>query len=71
MARPLTKRDKEGELYTRPLEVETAIDSAIHQDVATLLRRAPCSKLDSPEFMPMECLVHLIREAGDAVMKRQ
>lgn len=63
MIPPLTKRNKEGNLYTRPTGILTAIDAAIQQDIATLRRRAPISKVDSPDFIPLECLVHLIRAA--------
>ena len=63
MIPPLTKKDKDGNLYTRPTGILTAIDAAIQQDIATLRRRAAISKVDSPDFVPMECLVHLIREA--------
>jgi DNA-directed RNA polymerase specialized sigma24 family protein len=63
MARPLTKKKEDGKLYVRPLEIETAIDAARLQDIATLQRRASCSRRDSPGFMPLECLVYIIREA--------
>jgi hypothetical protein len=63
MARPLTKKNKDGNLYARPPEIETAIDSALQQDIATLQRRSQCSRRDSPAFMPLECLVYIIREA--------
>jgi hypothetical protein len=63
MIPPLTKKDKDGNLYTRPTGILTAIDAAIQQDIAALRRRAPISKVDSPDFIPMECFVHLIRAA--------
>jgi hypothetical protein len=63
MIRPLTKRDKNGNFYTRPAEIRTAIGAAIQQDTATLKCRAAVWKRDSPNFMPLECLVHIIREA--------
>jgi hypothetical protein len=63
MIRPLTKKDQSGNLYTRPSEIQTAIDAAIQQDIVTLRQRAVVSKRDSPEFIPTECLVHIIREA--------
>jgi hypothetical protein len=59
MIRPLTKKDQSGNLYTRPSEIQTAIDAAIQQDIATLRQRAVVSKRDSPDFIPMECLVHI------------
>ena len=62
MARPLTKRDQQGHLYTRSPSIETAIDTAIGQDLETLMRRTalPDGCSDS---LPSECLVHLIRDA--------
>ena len=63
MIRPLKKRDQNGNLYTRPPETEQAIAAAILQDLATLRRRAAVSTRSSPDFLPSECLVYLIREA--------
>lgn len=63
MIPPLTKKNQAGNLYTRPIGIETAIDAAMQQDIAILRRRVGISKVDSPDFVPMECLVHLIREA--------
>jgi hypothetical protein len=64
MARALTKVDRRGKLYTRPGEVDTAIEVAIKQDLDTLARRAWISDPDKAEFLPMECLVHLLRDVG-------
>jgi len=44
--------------------VEATIDAAIGQDLETLTRRATIKSPQSPEFLPLECLVHLIRDAG-------
>lgn len=63
MARPLTKTDHDGHCYTRPSSVEGAIDAAIGQDLQTLTLRAAITNRVSPEFLPLECLVHLIRDA--------
>ncbi len=63
MIRPLTKKDQHGKLYTRPMEIQKAINAAMQQDMATLRQHAVVSKRDSPEFIPLECLVHIIREA--------
>lgn len=64
MIRPLTKKDQYGTPYRRPAEIEKAIDVATNQDIVTLRERAVVWKPDSPDFIPMECLVYLIREAG-------
>jgi hypothetical protein len=64
MARPLSKTKKEnGALYTRFPKIEAAINVAINQDLDTLCRRAKIRDQQSPEHLPSECLVHLIRDA--------
>jgi hypothetical protein len=63
MTRPLTKIDSNGKTYERPTEIEAAIRSAEQQDAVTASRRAAISDKSSPDFMPSECLVYLIREA--------
>ena len=64
MIRALTKKDQHGTPYRRPAEVEKAIDVATQQDIVTLRERAVVWKPDSLDFIPMECLVYIIREAG-------
>jgi hypothetical protein len=61
MARPLNKHYPDGTRYFRPLEA--AVDAALAQDVPTLCRRAAIQDRHSAEYLPPECLVHLIREA--------
>src|SRR4051794_23858626 len=56
MARPLLKN-------TRPRGIEAKVDIALTQDWARLSRRARETNPLSPDFLPSECLVHLIREA--------
>jgi hypothetical protein len=62
MARPLLKKSGKGVL-TRPPGIEAKIDAALTQDWATLSGRARVIDPQSPEFLPSECLVHLIRDA--------
>jgi len=62
MARPLEKTTN-GKLYARPPEIETATDAVLAQDLATQSRRALIRDRHDPEYLPSECLVHLIREA--------
>ena len=62
MARPLEKTTN-GKLYTRPPEIEAATDAVLAQDLATQRRRALIRDRRHPEYLPSECLVHLIREA--------
>ena len=63
MARPLTKKNQNGEHYTRPPGIEVMIDQALGQDVGILVRRARITDSRSSDFLPSECLVHLIRDA--------
>lgn len=63
MARPLTKKDQKGDLYVRPPSIEAKIDGAIGQDWVTLSKRAKINDPNAPDFLPRECLVHMIREA--------
>ena len=62
MARPLTKTRADGTLYRRPDWIEAAIDQALQEDLDNLIRRARIPKRASHGFLPLECLVHLIRE---------
>lgn len=62
MARPLQKTTN-GKPYSRPLEIEAATHAALAQDLATQRRRALIRDRHHPEYLPSECLVHLIREA--------
>lgn len=64
MARPLSKHTrKTGNLYIRPTNIEAAIDAALAQNLTTLCSWAAVQDSHSPEYLPSECLVHLIREA--------
>jgi hypothetical protein len=62
MARPLEKTTN-GKLYTRPPEIEAATDAVLVQDLAIQRRRALIRDRHDAEYLPSECLVHLIREA--------
>lgn len=62
MTRPLTKKDKDGSPYTRPPVIEKAISAAMTKDTRVLQARAHATP-ESPEHLPTECLVHLIRHA--------
>lgn len=63
MARPLNKMSEEGGFYTRRPEIESCIDAALTQSLDTVLRRAAIRNVSDPDYMPMECLLHLMREA--------
>ena len=58
MARPLLKKN-----LARPPGIERKIDIALSQDRATLSRRARETNPQSADFLPSECLIHLIRDA--------
>jgi hypothetical protein len=63
MVRPLIKKKQNGEQYTRPPGIEAKIDKALGQDVRTLATWAHITDNRSSEYLPSECLVHLIRDA--------
>jgi hypothetical protein len=63
MVRALTKTDQTGNRYTRPDVIEAAIEAAMKEDLDTLGRRAWLSDPEGSEFLPLECLVYLLREA--------
>jgi Sigma-70, region 4 len=64
MARPLAKIEpKTGAPYTRPVSIEAKIDAALIQDSATLAKRVRLTDRNITEYLPTECLVHLIRDA--------
>jgi hypothetical protein len=62
MARPLTKKTKDGTVYRRPPEVEAQIDEALRLGTADLLARLAITDRDHPAYLNSECLVHLVRE---------
>jgi Sigma-70, region 4 len=63
MARPLTKKAKDGNLYVRPRAIEAKIDGALGQDWSVLAQRAKQNDRQAADFLPNEALLHLAREA--------
>jgi hypothetical protein len=63
MVRSLTKHTGDGDRYTRPAAIEAAIDAALALDWLALHKRALVSDRRSSDYLPSECLVHLIRKA--------
>jgi hypothetical protein len=63
MARQLNKIKGTGDFYTRPPEIEASIDEALSQDLEMVLQRANIRSPKKPGYMPLECLLHLAREA--------
>jgi len=71
MARPLTKKKKTGESYTRPDRIEARIDAVLALGIPQLRQLLQVTDRKSPDYLPSECLVHLIRDAiqrGDLKM---
>lgn len=63
MAQPLEKTRQDGTLYHRPKNIEAAIDAALAQDLTTQCERALIRDYGSADYLPSECLLHLIRNA--------
>ncbi len=63
MADPLTKKTQNGCLYTRPAHIEAVIDEASVLELDDLADRAQITNRQSPRFLPLECLVYLVRKA--------
>jgi hypothetical protein len=63
MARPLARKNEKGELYVRPPGIDAKIDVALGQDPDTMAKRALSNNPRFPDYLPSECLVHLIRDA--------
>lgn len=63
MARPLTRKDKQGQLYTRPPNIESEIDSASSLTITELRAKLASTEKSSPGYLQSEVLVSLVREA--------
>jgi DNA-directed RNA polymerase specialized sigma24 family protein len=63
MAQRLVKTKPDGTPYTRPPEIERAIDIALAQDLNMLDHRAKIFDPKAKDYLPSECLVHLVRRA--------
>jgi hypothetical protein len=50
-------------LYARPPAIEASIELALREDLTTLSQRAMLSNQRSVNFLPLECIVHLLRDA--------
>ena len=62
MAHPLTKRDKSGNLYVRPNQVEAQINEVLSQNLSTLRHRLAVGAPQTSGYLSSECLVHLARD---------
>ena len=62
MASPLTKtRKRDNSLYTRPAEIEAAIDQLLATPRAEVLARLRIRSRKDPDHVPSEAIAHLIR----------
>jgi RNA polymerase sigma factor (sigma-70 family) len=61
--KPLTRRNRQGEFYTRTKEVEAEIKDALILDWPTLITRARISDKSSPKYLQEESLVYFIQKA--------
>jgi hypothetical protein len=59
--KPLTRKNKAGELYERLPEVENQIRSTLALDRQTLRERIKVRDVENEVFLQEECLVYLIR----------
>jgi hypothetical protein len=55
---------QDGTLYRRPAEIEALIDEAEGAALDALRHRAGISRSSADGFLPLECLVHFIRDPG-------
>jgi hypothetical protein len=67
MAKPLTKRQRNGKLYSRRASVEEGIDLAKTQNLETLLGRLQLTDRSSADYLETEVLVHLMRDARSSM----
>lgn len=58
---PITRRNKDGELYERSPEVESQIREALTLDQKRLVERAIKKDFGTDDYFQEECLVYLIR----------
>lgn len=61
MNAPLTRKKKDGTPYTRPDNVEALLTVFGNLPREVILDRAHIRDRKSPDYVPSECLVHLIR----------
>lgn len=71
---PLTRKKKDGTLYTRPDKVEALLPALGDLSRDGLLERSRIRNRKDPGYVPSECLVHFIRasrcENSDASFER-
>lgn len=60
--RPLTRRNRQGEVYQRTEAVEERIRSSLCLKPAAMIEEARLRNYKAPNYLQEECLVYLIRE---------
>jgi hypothetical protein len=70
MANPLTKKTQDGQLYTRPANIDAAINAASVLDLDELSDRAQIANRDSPRFCPWSALFTLSVKPGALETRR-
>jgi hypothetical protein len=61
---PLTKRTKDGNLYRRPSEIEGALERILALGREEILAAVAVQDRSRPDFVPSECLLHLVRKTA-------
>jgi hypothetical protein len=59
--RPLQKKKPNGAIYTRVEKIEIRLEELLRLPEATLLDHCACPVKDVAEYVPSECLLHLVR----------
>lgn len=59
--RPLRKKKLDGALYTRVEKIETKLEELLRLPEGTVLAHCACPVKEAAEFVPPECLLHLVR----------
>lgn len=63
---PLTKRTEDGNLYRRPAEIEDALERVLTLGREEILAMVTIHDRNHPDYIPSECLLHLLRKtSGD------
>jgi DNA-directed RNA polymerase specialized sigma24 family protein len=61
---PLTKRTDDGILYRRPAEIEAALERVLALGRDDILAAVAIQDRGHPDYIPSECLLHLVRKTA-------
>jgi hypothetical protein len=59
---PLRKYDKDGKVYTRLPETEATLGKLLALSFEDLVARCVIEECENPDYVPSECLLHLLRQ---------